>query len=379
MSISSKMKKIKIKSDCRYFDGSRPCKFRRLCLGCKQYSPMGKRILIVKMASAGDVLRTTALLPALKNKYSQSYITWLVRDPANELLEGNNLIDRVLIYNLESVLALLAEEFDFIFSLDKAPEACALATLVRAGNKRGFGMDAKGKISPFNKESEYAFILGVDDELKFYENKKTYQQIMFDMVKLKYSGEKYELGLDRKEIDYSYKFLRQNGLAKNKSIIGINTGSGKVFANKNLKPADILKLISLIHKRLNVPVLLLGGPLEQDINKNLARRAKGMAINSGCQHSLIRFAALVNSCSLLISADTLAMHIAIALKKPVIALFGPTCHQEIDLFGRGEKIISPAVCSPCYRNRCNKAVTCMDRISLEDIYRAAERVINKKN
>jgi len=378
MSISSDIKKRKIKSDCRNFDGTRPCRYHRGCAGCGYYWPMGKRILIVKLASAGDVLRTAALLPALKNKYRQSYITWLVREPANELLQGNRHIDRLLAYNPESALTLLAEGFDLIISLDKAPEAAALATLINAKSKRGFGLDIKGKIFPFNRESEYAFALGLDDRLKFYENKKTYQQVIFEMAKLKYKGEQYDLNLGRKEINYGRDFLMRSGLEKNKSIVGLNTGSGKIFANKNLKPEDILKLISLMYRRLKAPVLLLGGPLERETNVYLARKAKGMATDGGCHHSLMEFAALVNNCSILISADTLAMHIAIALKKPVIAIFGPTCHQEIDLFGRGEKIVSPVPCSPCYRNRCDKAVTCMDRIDLEEVSRASERALNKE-
>jgi heptosyltransferase-2 len=339
---------------------------------------MGKRILIIKLASAGDVLRTAALLPGLKKSYEESYITWIVREPANELLQSNRLIDRLLVYSTESVLALLAEEFDLIISLDKAPEAAALATLIGAKSKRGFGLDTKGKIFPFNKESAYAFALGLDNRLKFNKNSKTYQQIIFEMSKLKYNGERYELNLSRKETEYGREFILRNGLAKSENIVGVNTGSGSVFANKNLRSEDTLKLISLMYKRLRSSVLLLGGPLERQMNADLARKAKGMAIDSGCYHSLMNFAGIVNSCSVLISADTLAMHIAIALRKPVIALFGPTCHQEIDLFGRGEKIVSSSKCSPCYKNKCKKSVTCMDKIDLKAVSRAVERALGKE-
>jgi len=192
------MRKRDIKFDCRYIDGSKPCKFKVVCRGCKFYSPMKERILIIKLASSGDVLRTAALLPALRKKYPGSQISWLVKDPGQELLDSSPYIDRILTFSLEPVLSLLAEKFDLVISLDKAPEAVALATLVKARKKYGFGMDENGKVYPFNKEAEYSFILGLDDDLKFYKNKKTYQEMIFEIAKLKYSGERYELRLAKK-------------------------------------------------------------------------------------------------------------------------------------------------------------------------------------
>lgn len=82
--------------DCRYFLGDRPCKFKRTCPGCDPYSPMGKRILIVKLAAIGDVLRTTPLLSGLKRAYPQSHITWIVDKEAFPLLQNITLIDRLL-------------------------------------------------------------------------------------------------------------------------------------------------------------------------------------------------------------------------------------------------------------------------------------------
>jgi heptosyltransferase-2 len=61
------------------------------------------------------------------------------------------------------------------------------------------------------------------------------------------------------------------------------------------------------------------------------------------------------------------MHLAIGLKKKVIALFGPTCAQEIELYGRGEKVVSPISCAPCYRRKCETSPTCMEAITAEEV------------
>ncbi|MEC7641726.1 MAG: glycosyltransferase family 9 protein, partial [Nitrospinota bacterium] len=129
-----------IKPDCRYFDGEKPCKFKRPCEGCDEYNPMGKRILIVKLAAIGDVLRTTALLPALKNEYPESYITWVVDAPSFGLLQGSRFIDRLFEFNEESRMRLSVEDFDLLLSLDKDSSAAAWAMQVRAEEKKGFGL-----------------------------------------------------------------------------------------------------------------------------------------------------------------------------------------------------------------------------------------------
>jgi len=73
----------------------------------------------------------------------------------------------------------------------------------------------------------------------------------------------------------------------------------------------------------------------------------------------------------MITGDTLAMHIAIGLKIPVVVLLGPTCHQEIELYGRGSKIVSDFDCSPCYRSSCPQPVSCMDAIPVDAVFNAA--------
>lgn len=370
------MLKKDIKFDCHYFDGSKPCKFKTFCENCNFYSPMGKRILIIKLASAGDVLRTTALLPALKEKYPKSDITWLVKEPGQELLELNPYIDRILVYILESILSLQVEEFDLVISLDKAIEAVSLATLIKADEKYGYGLNTEGKIYPFNNEAEYSFLLGLNDDLKFFKNKKTYQEMIFDIAKLNWRNDSYELDLAQKEHDFADRFFKKNHLSKKDDIIiGINTGAGKTFANKNLRPERIVEVIELLNKEIDSKIVLLGGPLEKEINEYILKMASCKIIDSGCRNSLKEFSALVNNCSVIITADTLALHIAIAFKKPVVALFGPTCPQEIDLYNRGYKIVSDIDCEPCYKNKCDRELTCMDKIDLHDIVKAVKNLI----
>jgi heptosyltransferase-2 len=81
----------------------------------------------------------------------------------------------------------------------------------------------------------------------------------------------------------------------------------------------------------------------------------------------------LEACRVVVTGDTLALHLSLALKRPVVALFGPTCPQEISLFGLGEKIMTPLDCGPCYLRTCGKKPNCMDSITLETIWPALVR------
>ena len=63
---------------------------------------------------------------------------------------------------------------------------------------------------------------------------------------------------------------------------------------------------------------------------------------------------------------------AIALKKHTIAWFGSTCAHEIDLYDRGEKILSRVSCGPCWKRSCDKEVMCHEMLSLKAILLATK-------
>ena len=356
---------ISWKPDCRYFIGDRPCQFKRTCEGCEQYRPMGKRILIVKLAAIGDVLRTTPLLSGLKRAYPQSHITWVVDQEAFPLLQNTPLIDRLLPFAFPSLLPLEVETFDLIIGLEKEPRGAALVSRCRGQKKKGFGLGPEGNVRPLNPASKYAFFLGLSDELKFFRNKKTYPELIFEVAELDYQKDEYLLGLGPQDTAWAEKLARRIGLKKGERIIGLNTGAGDVFANKAWTREGYIQLINRLKKEPHTRLLLLGGPKEKERNSQILRQAGGAAIDPGCENTLGQFAALVNLCDLVVTGDTTALHIAIALQKKVVALFGPTCAQEIELYGRGKKIISSLRCAPCYRRSCQVSPNCMQDIEVE--------------
>ncbi len=134
------------------------------------------------------------------------------------------------------------------------------------------------------------------------------------------------------------------------------------------------KATNTIVKELNAKVILFGGPEEEERNQKIKENTKTNIIDAGCHNSLMQFAALINLCDLVIASDSLAMNIAIALKKKVMAFFGPTSAEEIELYGRGKKIVAPIECVFCYKKTCDIKPNCMDLIKTEEIVESIKRL-----
>ena len=357
---------MNLKLDCVYYKGDKPCIKERLCEGCTDYQPMGKRILILKHAAMGDVLRTTPLLHAIKRTMPHSFVTWLTDTPAADLLKYNRSVDRLYLYRLEDLTRLSGETFDLLLSLDKEPRIAALAMTIAAKEKRGIGLSPEGNVFPINPEARHYFSLGLSNELKFFKNQRSYQDLVCEAAGFGYQRDPYILEVPGEFRERAKNTFDAMGIREEDCVIGLNTGAGGVFANKNWTTAHTLELIASLGRQYRFKFVLFGGEREKELNRLILEKAKGEVYYPG-EFPLLDFCALLARCRLVITGDTLGMHIAIAMKVNTLVLFGPTCSQEIDLYGLGEKIVSTIGCAPCYKSVCPETVTCMDLISVEQV------------
>ncbi|OIO38169.1 MAG: hypothetical protein AUJ72_02935 [Candidatus Omnitrophica bacterium CG1_02_46_14] len=325
----------------------------------------------------GDVLRTTPLLSELKRNYPVSKITWLVEPVCRSVLENNPYIDSLITYSKESLSLLKQEPFDLSVNLDKEPEAIDALMEIPSKKKMGFGRSKEGTLCALDSLSDYAYRLGIDDELKFKKNKKTYQEISFEQMGFQFHKEEYVFSVDFESAGWAINYLKRLGFdlaQKSKPVVGLNTGSGKRFAGKRLPVAAFILLAEKFYSQMNATVFLLGGEDEVERNAEIFRASKVPTINTG-SHSIQRFSAIVQACDLVVSGDTTAMHIAIAVKVPVVAYFASTCSAEIELYDRGEKIVSKIPCAPCYKKNCPIQEQCMKDMSAENIFKVSKRVL----
>lgn len=340
------------------------------------------KILIVKIGAIGDVLRTTSLLPGLKEKYPNSQIDWLTSTISTELLTGNQYIDKLYVWDNNSlkphtkVWGMHKEKFprlqsgvssyDIIIGLEDGQEICQFVSTLKAQRIGGAYFDG-GKVTYtpsawFDMSMISKYGLEKANELK-KTNQKTYQQHMADLLGIKVSP--YVLSLTEEEIAYGKKIFEKLGLAGDKNVYGINTGAGKRWPQKSWGIGQTIELICRLNKEKRIKSIILGGQDERERNQAIAK-ATGMP-NAGV-HSLRGFASIINQCSTVLTSDSLAMHFAIALKKRLVVFFGPTSAAEIELYGLGKKLTSKIDCSVCYKKNCMIKPNCMDLLSVEEVY-----------
>jgi len=358
-----------IHTDCRYYKGSMPCAFHkkdgRLCEGCADYAPIRTRILIVKLAAIGDVLRTTSILPALKQKYPDAEITWITKTDATQLLKDNPAVDRVFAVETNYLEYLKNESFSVGICLDADAHSATIHSVARCETRFGFVADLAGKVKPANDAAREWWLMGLNDALK-RRNRKTYQQIMYEICELPLPTVPPRLYLNNND-ESSVRALRECASLRNTNqIIGINTGGGGRWQLKKWTLEGYIGCINLLKEQHpEAGLVLLGGPEEVDLNKRILNAVGDKVVDGGCQNSLMQFASLVNMMDVLLTSDSLAMHIGVALDKPTVVLVGPTSPWELDVFGKGEILHSGIECLACYLSRCDKKINCMNTLSPE--------------
>jgi len=363
--------------DCRHFSGYKPCHFKRLCAGCPEYAPKGAQILLINLDAMGDVVRTTALLPALKRAYPDSHVTWVTLKNAAPILANNPLVDEVLLFGLETVLELEPRRFELVLNVDKSRRSAALAQRVQAAERRGFGVDAWGSIVPLGAAADYQYRTGLDDELKFHGNRKSEQQMLAETMELPFGRDPYILGLSTEERAFVAERRESWGLDGADVVVGLNTGCSELFPYKKLPVVYQARLAESLYRRFpGIQVMLLGGPEDIERNAEIARRCDARTLETPCDEGLRRGIQYMDLADVVITGDSLGMHLAIGLRKRVVAWFGLTCPQEIDFFDRGEAVVARVDCGPCWQRACDQPVKCFERVDMDELLAAAGRMIS---
>lgn len=372
------------KQNCIYFLSDRPCKFHKknskiICDNCKFYKPVNKKILIIKLAALGDVVRTTCILKPIHKKWKNSKIYWLTEDNALEILQNNPYISEIIPYSKS--FQLFNFKFDILINLDLDNNALRLTKNIFAEKKYGFYLNDDFNIVCSNEKAKKWFELSHNDELK-KQNKITYQKFLMEILEfnnLKPEDYPIIINLTKEEKNFAKNFLKKSLSTpsfKTKPVfVGINLGGGDKWQKKEYPIRQTVELIKCIvdngikELKKDIKILLFGGEKEKERNEKILSllttcysSLSTKIINTGTENTLRQFFALLNLCDILITSDTMALHIALALNKKVIALFGPTSYNEIEMYDLGKKIVSPADCVVCYRRYCNKRPDCMQKI-----------------
>ena len=196
---------------CLHFRNDRPCVFHKEqgvhCSSCPHKDLIEHRILLIKLDSPGDVLRTTCLLPSLKQSYSSSHITWMTLEPSRALLENNPDIDRIVDRWEEMFAILQTEHFDMAINPDTNPQAARLLEMASASEKLGMGWAQAGHVRACNQEAEKWLRMGLFDDVK-RASRETYQAIIHQICRLEMVDPRPALHLTEDEQNFAEEYFQ---------------------------------------------------------------------------------------------------------------------------------------------------------------------------
>lgn len=340
---------------------------------------LGKKFLIIRLSSIGDIVLTTPVIRCLKKQLPHSEIHFLVKDKFRPVVEHNPYIDKlhVLAHSWELMIhELKLEEYDYIIDLHHNVKTLRI--------KKALGVKA------------FSFY-------KLNIQKWIYTNFKYNMLPKLHIVDRYmktveSFGVknDGQGLDY---FITENEETKKSDIPASHHAGyiaiviGAAHGTKRYPEQRLKELCA----QLQHPVILLGGPEDAATGNEVAAIDSIKIYNACGKFSLNESADLVKKAKLVVTNDTGLMHIAAAYKKPIVSLWGNTVPEfgmypyygdnrtASTVFNAG-MVNNPSFeilevkklwCRPCSKigyDKCPKGhFKCMNNISAEEVLMAIRR------
>jgi lipopolysaccharide heptosyltransferase I len=364
-----------------------------------------RKILLIKLSAVGDVVHTIPVLNKLRRRYPHAQLDWLVTPPIAELLRHHPAITNIIEFNRQAWSApwrlapfaayaglaarLRAVRYDLVIDMHGQFRTAALTLASGAPARIGFDRprarvwDASPRKFP-EQARKHAWQGAREGSWLAYTHHIAVPTLDIHAVD-RYLNVGSILGFDREPADFSFPIpqsansriellLRQHRIDHADLVI---ISPGTIWETKHWGNDKFAKVARHFMSR-GFAVALTGSQRERIVCEEVAELAPG-AVDLAGMTSLSELAALIRRSAISITNDSGPMHLAVALKRPVVSIFGPTDSMWIGPYRRADAVLRADLeCSPCYLRRlkdCSHGHDCMDRVSPLAVIERAEKVL----
>ncbi len=339
------------------------------------------KILVIKPSSLGDVIHALPFLNAVKETFPKAEIDWVISKSLKGLLEDNPLINNLIVMNKDSwknirrlpkTLAEIArlkrhlkkKKYDIVVDLQGLLRSGLIARSASAALKIGFADSREGSTIFYDKK--------VNVEKSLHAVDKCLEAAKEIGARVKKAKFPLYPARDAKE---SVREL----LGSTKKYIVIVPSARWVSKRW---PAE--KFAALI-KKTSLPCVIAGtrgdrkisGKIIDSFNKGGGNKKAGIedqVIDLCGKTDLKELVALLAGAKVVVSNDSGPLHIAAALNRPSVAVFGPTDPIKTGPYGwqTNKKLTvlkAPVPCGPCRNKNCDNII-CMEKISVNKVLKA---------
>ena len=350
---------------------------------------MAKKILIINPFGIGDVLFSTPLISAIKEKYFGSNIAYIVNIRTQEILETNPDVNEVFVFERDEYRTLWKKSkikalkklcnfwrdvkkkrFDLLLDLSLGKEYAFFSWLIGIKERRGFNYKGRGRFlthkvafEGFNDKPVAEYYLDIISEPSAISHQPSATVLL--------TTDKDEACVDD--------FLKKAGVGEHDALVGIAPGGGASYGKekahyKRWAPEKFALLSDRIESS-GARLILLGGPKERDLIKDVALKMQNKPLIAS-DMKIRQIACLIKKCKAIICNDGGLLHIAVSQDTPTISIFGPTDENVYGPYPPSKRHVimkSNADCRPCYKRfrlpECS-TIKCMGDISVETVFNA---------
>jgi lipopolysaccharide heptosyltransferase I len=333
-----------------------------------------QRILIIKPSALGDVVHSLPVLNLLRRRWPAAHIAWVVSGSFASLLEGHPQLDEVIRFErrrfargwhdpqaaaglFRFARKLRRDRFDLVIDLQGLLRSGWMTMRTRAPTRVGFAG---------TRELAHLFYthrVAID----------TPEQHAID----RYLRLCQFIGCGREPVEFHF-HVTEGDRARARQLLGDDSPyavllPGSNWPTKRWPIERFAALVRPLRERFALDTVVAGGSEVVE----LARHIPG-ATNLAGQTNLRELVALLEGADLVIANDSGPMHMAAALDRPLVALFGPTNPLRTGPYARSECVVRIDIqCSPCYSRRCSHQ-SCLHWLQLEDVLDAAAAQLSRR-
>ncbi|MFC1667573.1 glycosyltransferase family 9 protein [Candidatus Omnitrophota bacterium] len=348
---------------------------------------MTKNILIINPFGIGDVLFSTPLVSAMKERSHGSYIGYICNIRTKEILETNPDISEIFVFERDEYRMLWEgskiqcikklfnfwknirkRRFDVVIDLSLGKEYAFFCWSAGIKERRGFNYKGRGRFLthriPFN---------GFND--------RPVAEYYLDLIGSRPERAKSKIILVTRDSDEAYidNFLGKAGVKAGDILIGIAPGGGASYGKEKARYKRWgYEKFALVADRIisyGAKPILIGGPEERELINSVGLKTKYKPIITPDMR-IRETTCLIKRCKVFICNDGGLLHIAVSQKVPTVSIFGPTDKRVYGPYPGGKEHIvvkSDIDCSPCYKRfklpKCDTK-KCLEDISIEEVFNA---------
>ncbi len=318
-----------------------------------------RRVLIIKPSSLGDIVHALPVLDQLRRAWPTAHIAWLIGKPFAGLLAGHRQIDELIPFDrarygriwrdpaaaadfARFVLSLRRRRFELVIDLQGLIRSAMLGVLSGARWRVGFTDAREGAVLFYSHKS------GPAEGAQHAVDRNLF---LLKTLDIDPQPPRFGLAVSADHRRTARQLLHAARKPDGSALIALVPGAR--WASKRWPVECWAELADRITDSHLGTCVLLGGPDERSLANRIAAAARTPIANLAGTTSLPELLAVIEQVDAVVCNDSGPMHLAAALDKPTVALFGPTNPARTGPYSPAARVLRIELdCSPCYRRAC---------------------------